>query len=274
MAKKSTKVVKAEMANNATENTTVVENTQESQAPVATNKKPTDEELKVLREELEAMALNHKARVFPFGEMAWVNGYVKSVTIEPRAKKVFYVIRTDDGRDVRKVYGSKGLEILDEMADAPIKVRRTSNNEPRELWDAQKWDEKIREFVPAIGMWLEDGKIVSLVPDRRVNMLLLRIETTDVDGNKKISHKSSAQLDWSALVPDEKSEELSNAWLERYEKRLATEPKEKVSKRAKLEEQITKLEERLAKLKEELAALPQEAPQAEEAPVDNNEDLM
>ena len=70
MAKKLAKDVE----NNAMENTTGVENTQESQAPVAPNKKLTDEELKGLHEELTNMALNHKAEVVPFGEWEWVKG--------------------------------------------------------------------------------------------------------------------------------------------------------------------------------------------------------
>ena len=245
--------------------------------------KLSDEELQALYEECKANQY-HKVSVVPFGDWEWVDGYIHSVTKETRARKVFYDIRTVDGRTVRKVYNAKGLKINEETTE-PTTKRRTTSGGTRELWDENKWDEIIRDYVMAIGRWIpineSFGRIISLVPDKRVNMLLLRIELVQEDGTKKIAHLSHNKLKWEELQADDESEALAAAWLERYEKRLSAAPKEHLSKKEKLVAQIEKLQNKLAELTAQLEELKDEdgnkaseADNNEANEADNNEELM
>lgn len=229
-----------------------------------------DEELEALYQEC-SQNLNHKVEAVPFGEWEWLSGYIHGVIKETRARKVFYDIRLEDGRVIKKVYSNKALRILPEVVERVTKKRATSS-EAKELWTPEEWAEKIREFAPAIGSWIEVkdglfGRVISLVPDKRVNMLLLRVEVEDLDGHKTYAHKSFNQVDWAALSYDEKSEEMKTNWLERYEKRLAAEPKEKVSKidalKAKIAKAQAKLKVMLLELKE-LEAKEANEPEASE----------
>ena len=271
----------------------------------------TDEERVALAEKLRAEAVNHRCEVVPFNSLEWVPGIVAAVIEEKRTNKVMLAVKTDDGRRIVKTHDSQLIKILDEVVEPAKKVRSNKktqldeNGNPivKEIveWTDEAIEEAVKEVIGNVGKTVsypeagaygevaEDapivtGRIVSLVPNKRQQTILYRIELdqTNEDGTKKYAHKVTTN---GALVIaeslDEAGQKINDSFTTRRYKEV--EPKVQMTP----EEAFTAAEASLNKAKEALAkaqalvdkrqALFDAAKEAYEATLSNeneNSDLM
>lgn len=282
----------------------------EKKAAKAVNRM-TDEERIALAEKLRAEAVNHRCEVVPFNSLEWVPGIVAAVIEEKRTNKVMLAVKTDDGRRIVKTHDSQLIKILDEVVEPAKKVRSNKktqldeNGNPivKEIveWTDEAIEEAVKEVIGNVGKTVsypeagaygevaEDapivtGRIVSLVPNKRQQTILYRIELDQAneDGTKKYAHKVTTN---SALVIaeslDEAGQKINDSFTTRRYKEV--EPKVQMTP----EEAFTAAEASLNKAKEALAkaqalvdkrqALFDAAKEAYEATLSNeneNSDLM
>ena len=273
--------------------------------------KMTDEERVALAEKLRAEAVNHRCEVVPFNSLEWVPGIVAAVIEEKRTNKVMLAVKTDDGRRIVKTHDSQLIKILDEVVEPAKKVRSNKktqldeNGNPivKEVveWTDEAIEEAVKEVIGNVGKIVsypeagaygevaEDapivtGRIVSLVPNKRQQTILYRIELdqTNEDGTKKYAHKVTTN---SALVIAEPLDEVGQKINDSFTTRRYKEVEPKVQMTP--EEAFTAAEASLNKAKEALAkaqalvdkrqALFDAAKEAYEATLSNeneNSDLM
>lgn len=185
--------------------------------------KMTDEECDALAEKLRAEAVNHRCEVVPFNSLEWVPGVIVSVIKEKRTNKVMFAIKTDDGRRIIKVHDSQLIRILDEVVEPAKKVRSNKkttldeNGNPipgntAEDWSDEAIEEAVKEVIANVGKTISypeagaygevaenaptvSGRIVSLVPNKRQQTILYRIELDQTEEEvaakaaKKYAHK-------------------------------------------------------------------------------------
>lgn len=201
----------------AAEGTNATEKAEKTEKVAKT--KMTDEERTALAEKLRAEAINHRCEVVPFNSLEWVPGVIASIIEEKRTNKVMFAIKTDDGRRIVKAHDSALVKISDEVIEPVKKVRSNKasqldeNGNPIPGQTMAEWtDEAIEEEVqkvignvgktvsyPEAGAYGEvvegapvvTGRIISLVPNKRQQTILYRIELdqTNEDGSKKYAHK-------------------------------------------------------------------------------------
>lgn len=273
--------------------------------------KITDEERAALADKLRAEVVNHRCEVVPFNSLEWVPGVIASIIEEKRANKVMFAIKTDDGRRIVKAYDSPLVKVSDEVVEPVKKVRsnKTSqldeNGNPIPGQTVAEWtDEAIEEEVkkvinnvgktvsyPEAGAYGEvvegapivTGRIVSLVPNKRQQTILYRIELdqTNEDGSKKYAHKVTTNEALTiADELDEVGQKINDSFTARRYKEAA--PKvvmtpEEAFKTA--EASLNKAKEALAKAQatlEKRQAAYDEAKSAYEASLNENtaEELM
>ena len=271
----------------------------------------TDEERITLAEKLRAEAVNHRCEVVPFNSLEWVPGIIAAVIEEKRTNKFMLAVKTDDGRRIVKTHDSQLIKILDEVVEPVKKVRSNKktqldeNGNPivKEIveWTDEAIEEAVKEVIGNVGKIVsypeagaygevaEDapivtGRIVSLVPNKRQQTILYRIELDQAneDDTKKYAHKVTTN---SALVIaeslDEAGQKINDSFTTRRYKEV--EPKVQMTP----EEAFTAAEASLNKAKEALAkaqalvdkrqALFDAAKEAYEATLSNeneNSDLM
>lgn len=282
----------------------------EKKAAKAVNRM-TDEERIALAEKLRAEAVNHRCEVVPFNSLEWVPGIVAAVIEEKRTNKVMLAVKTDDGRRIVKTHDSQLIKILDEVVEPAKKVRSNKKTQLDEngnpiVKEVVEWtDEAIEEAVKkvignvgktvsypeagAYGEVAEDapivtGRIVSLVPNKRQQTILYRIELDQAneDGTKKYAHKVTTN---SALVIaeslDEAGQKINDSFTTRRYKEV--EPKVQMTPEeafAAAEASLNKAKEALVKaqaLVDKRQALFDAAKEAYEATLSNeneNSDLM
>lgn len=185
--------------------------------------KMTDEERTALAEKLRAEAINHRCEVVPFNSLEWVPGVIASVIEEKRTNKVMFAVKTDDGRRIVKVHDSQLIKILDEVVEPAKKVRSNKktaldeNGNPipgktTEDWTDEAIEEAVKEVIANVGKTVSYpeagaygevaegapivyGRIVSLVPNKRQQTILYRIELSQTEEEvaakaaKKYAHK-------------------------------------------------------------------------------------
>lgn len=207
-------------------------------AKVAANKM-TDEERAALAEKLRAEAVNHRCEVVPFNSLEWVPGVIASVIEEKRTNKVMFAVKTDDGRRIVKVHDSQLIKILDEVVEPAKKVRSNKktaldeNGNPipgktAEEWSDEAIEEAVKEVIANVGKTVSypeagaygevaenaptiSGRIVSLVPNKRQQTILYRIELDQTEEEiaakaaKKYAHKVTTN---EALVIAEELDEV------------------------------------------------------------------
>ena len=244
-------------------------------------KKPkmTDEDRHALAEELKKN-VNHRCQAVPFNTVEWVDGYIAGVIEEKRTNKVFYAIKTDDGRRIVKVHDSNLVRILDEVVEEPKKkafVRKAKDPADKVEWTPEAIAEEVNEVIGNVGKLVEFekyrttdengeehiemviGRIVAIVPDKRAQRLLYRISVpTPIEGNPlatKTMHKVvKAEGIKIAEEFDEEGAQLNAKYLERREAAATRTPFTFQDRVIRCEENVKKAEEKLQKAQEELEA--------------------
>lgn len=216
-----------------------------TQAP-AKKVKMTDEERDALAEKLRAEVVNHRCEVVPFNSLEWVPGIIAAIIVEKRMNKVMIAVKTDDGRRIVKTHDSQLIKVLDEVIE-PVKKARSNKKTQLDAdgnpipgqttieWSDEAIEEAVKEVINNVGKTIsfpeagkygevaEDapivtGRIISLVPNKRQQTILYRIELDQVgeDGVKKYAHKVTTN---DALVIadtfDEAGEEINKKFVER-----------------------------------------------------------
>lgn len=243
-------------------------------------KKPkmTDEDRHALAEELKKN-VNHRCQAVPFNTAEWVDGYIAGVTEEKRTNKVLYAIKTDDGRRIVKVHDSNLVRILDEVIEPEKRVRARRVKDPVDKveWTPEAIAEEVNKVIGNVGKMIEFekyritdengeehiemvvGRIVAIVPDRRVQRLLYRISVpTPIEGNPlatKTMHRTvKAEGLKIAEEFDEEGAQLNAKYLERREAAAIRTPLTTQDRVIRCEENVKKVEEKLRKVQEELEA--------------------
>lgn len=225
-------------------------------------KKPkmTNEERHSLAEELK-ININHRCQVVPFNSIEWVNGYIAGVIEEKRSNKVLYAIKTDDDRRIVKVADSRLLKILDETVE-PVKKIRAHKEKLKTEWAPEAISDEVNKIIDNVGktVTIDDnhGRIVAIVPDKRVQRLYYRIlVATPTESDPlatKIMHKAITADIQIAEELDAEGQELNKKYCARREAaatRSSLTPQDRVMR---CEENLKKAEEKLQKATEELEA--------------------
>ena len=258
--------------------------------------------------ECEALAATLQAKVgckceiLPFNEIEWVAGVVTGVHIEKRSNKVLFIVKGDNGKRMLKAHDAKGIRIGEEKTEITRKAFGRTVSTVKKLSDAEL-EQAVAEAKEHVGQYVEvvpfggdttvKALIIGIVPEKRVNKVLLRIELPgteiEVDGKIEVTagktiHKVFGSSEITYL------EEWDEARKEAYAKRgsavkenLSPAEKAKVlaDKIAKMEADIAKKNASLDLLKQELAGV-EEAALAEtatteaapEVAADEDADLM
>ena len=243
-------------------------------------KKPkmTDEDRHALAEELKKN-VNHRCQAVPFNTVEWVDGYIAGVIEEKRSNKVFYAIKTDDGRRIVKVHDSNLVRILDEVVELEKKAYARKAKDPADKveWTPEVIAEEVNEVIGNIGKTVEFekyrttdengeehiemvvGRIVAIVPDKRAQRLLYRISVpAPIEGNPlatKTMHKI-VKADGIKIAEefDEEGAQLNAKYLERREAAATRAPLTFQDRVIRCEENVKKAEKKLQKAQEELEA--------------------
>jgi len=243
-------------------------------------KKPkmTDEDCHALAEELKKN-VNHRCQAVPFNTAEWVDGYIAGVIEEKRSNKVLYAIKTDDGRRIIKVHDSNLVRILDEVVEPEKKARARKAKDPADKveWTPEAIAEEVNEVIGNVGKTVKFekyrttdenseehiemvvGRIVAIVPDKRVQRLLYRISVpAPIEGNPlatKTMHKVvKAEGIKIAEEFDEEGAQLNAKYLERREAAATRTLLTSQDRVIRCEENVKKAEEKLQKAQEELEA--------------------
>ena len=199
----------------------------------------------------------------PFNTIEWVSGYIAGVLIERRARKVLYVIKSDDGKRLVKMHNSPMLKIFDEMVEVTRAVRTLR---PEPITD-EKLNELLEAGIKNVGKLLtfSNGttevytRIIAVQADKRHNTPLYRLKGLNIEGNEpfanNIYYKVIGNNNYSIAESfDEEGEKLNNAYIERRDKaanKVAATPQELVTK---LEQELVKLNERRDKIEADIEA--------------------
>lgn len=243
-------------------------------------KKPkmTDEDRQALAEELKKN-INHRCQAVPFNTVEWVDGYIAGVIEEKRSNRVLYAIKTDDGRRIIKVHDSNLVRILDEVVEPEKKARVHKAKDPADKikWTPEVIAEEVNKVIGNVGKMVKFekyrtidengeeyaemvvGRIVAIVPDKRVQRLLYRISIpTPIEGNPfamKTMHKVVKNEGLKIAEEfDEEGARLNAKYLERREAAATRTPFTSQDRVIRCEENIKKVEEKLQKVQEELEA--------------------
>lgn len=228
----------------------------------------TDDEVALLAEELQAN-IGHRCSVMPANTPEWVDGVIAGVRGDKRAAQVFYAIKLDTGKSVVKAHDSNLLKIYDETVEV-VKKRLPKDKTP---WTDESIMEGVAEITPNVGklVTLEDGsvgRIVSIVPEKRAQTFLYRIEvpcpTEANPAATKLVHKVSTS---TAIVIepefDEVGADMNAKFVARREKAATKEPVTPEGKLAKAQEMLVKAQETLSKAQATLQAREEELAKAQ-----------
>lgn len=242
--------------------------------------KASDEERHALAEKLKAEVVNHRCQAVPFNTVEWVDGYIAGVIEEKRNNKVLLAIKTDDGRRIVKVHDSNLVRILDETIEPEKKTR--AGRKPKDASEKVEWTpeaiaDEVNKVIGNVGKGVAfekyrttdengeehiemiSGRIVAIVPDKRVQRLLYRISVpTPIEGNPFATKTMHKVVTTEGLLIagefDAEGAQLNAKYLERREAaatRTSLTPQDRV---LRCEENLKKAEEKLQKAQEELEA--------------------
>lgn len=227
-------------------------------------------------EKLAKENVGHRCTVLLPGTAIRVDGTIVTTLKDKRAMQVYYQIVTDavDDMESRKIYkkfGSEEITILDEVVELKKKTESKARVAKQKM-EAGEWEaeaEAVRTAAEVnVGKTIDlgengEGRIISLLNDKRSNGMYYRIEFEDELGVKKVCHKvinytkaedgtiTLAEIEGLAAELDEKGQELNQAYAERKarEPRKVLTPEEKV---LKAEEDLKKAQATLEKAQETL----------------------
>lgn len=268
-----------------------------SQAKTEKKLKMSNEEREALAEKLKAEVVGHKCQVVPFNTPNWVNGVIVGITEDKRSNKVLCAIKTDEGKRIVKVHGSQCLKIFDEVVDVPRASRgggRAKSTNVATLTEGGDWDLEadIAKYIGNVGRKIKfmpfgaskevaevEGRIVALVPDKRVNRILYRIAMpAPIEGNPeavRYVHKVASSEDFTIAEDfDEEGKALNEKYTSRRDsaaKRVAATPQDRVLIcEANLKKAQEALEKAKAKVETEQAKLDEARKELEASLVNDN----
>ena len=230
----------------------------ESQQEKPIKRKLTNDELATLSASLKEN-IGRRCSVVPFNDYRWFDGTIVGLLTDKRAARILYAIKVDDGRKIVKVHDSMMLKLSDER----VELKRQKKAKECSEWAQDAINEQIATLIPNIGapctIDKEDGtqyngRIISIVPDKRVQRFLYTIEIpTPVEGNPNATRKihkvaSSTTNGLTICDIDEKGLEIQEKYKARREKRLAG-PQDMV---ILLEERLSKALEKLEKAQKDV----------------------
>lgn len=200
--------------------------------------------------------VGHRCEVVPFNTVDWVPGVIIGITVDPKAKRVAYAIKTDDGKRMLKSVDTKLIKIFDEVVDLETVVRRRpkgSSTAGRTEEDLQK---AIAEALPNVGKQLvidEDvtARIDGLLIDRRTMRVMYKYKQ---NGGQKFK-----SLNPDIEIEDYASDEDRDFGAKYAENFKSGTPVTKEERIAKVKASIERYEAQIAKWKEELAKLEAES---------------
>jgi len=241
----------------------LVEAAEANGGKVPAKPKMTEEERSALIEELKANVVGHRCNVLPAGKAEWVGGYVSGIMNDKRATNILLVIKTDDNRTVRKMHTAETLRVLDEVVEkaATIHRGRASKADKGTPWDTleeeiQKAAEHVGKkcvFTEFKGKDLTEGRIMSIVPDKRVKKLLYRIVVEEGELKKTVHKAVTTELKLEDF--DEAGQKIHDDFLSRREAIASKEPLTLAQRIAKAENDLQKAEERVAAANAKLEAM-------------------
>lgn len=202
-----------------------------------------------------------------------VDGTIVSVVRDKRVMQVYYAIKTDaiDDMEPRTIYKKVGFETT--IHEEVVELKKKADSKARvakKKMEAGEWEAEADVVYEAasqnIGKLIQlneetEGRIISLLNDKRSAGMYYRIEFTNELGVKKVCHKVInytkaedgtivlAEVEGLAAELDEAGQELQAAFQERKsrEPRKILTPEEKV---LAAEEALKKAEATLAKAQE------------------------
>ena len=231
--------------------------------------KLTHDELKALADTCRAN-LYHRCQVVPFNTATWVNGIVMGITEEHRSGKVLYRVKTEDGRIVNKVHDSELIKILDEVAEVTPKLRG-AKAATRKEWTIDEMNAEIAEaalnvgklvtFVENEGQEPVEGRIVAIVPEKRVNKIMYRINvpmpSEENPNGYRTVHKVATSAAKALAIAEEFDQvgaDMQAKYQQRREAIAQREPVTPESRVLRCEELLKKAEESLAKAQAQVEA--------------------
>lgn len=242
---------------------------EEAAAAAPKKDRMSDEERAKLAEELRETAVNHKCQVVPFNTAEWVDGVVVGVVEDKRSNKVLFAIKLEDGRRVVKVHDSNLIKIFDEVVERTAARRAGTAREKVEKtpWTPEQLEADVAAVAVNVGKMVTypdgeqtvEGRIVSIVPDKRSQRCLYRIEIampTEEDPKAvKYAHKVTSLAELTIAEDfDETGMDLNNKYTERRAKAATKEVLTPETKVFRAEEALKKAEEAFAKAEATLKA--------------------
>lgn len=235
--------------------------------------------VKLTEEEYEAKYkealenVGHRCTVTLPNTAIQAEGTITSVVRDKRVMQVYYAIKTDaiDDMEPRTIYKKVGFEttIHDEVVELKKKADSKARVAKKKI-EAGEWEAEAEAVYEAAGQNIgktiqlneeTEGRIISLLNDKRSAGMYYRIEFTNELGAKKVCHKVVnytkaedgtivlAELEGLAAELDEAGQEIQAAFQERKsrEPRKVLTPEEKV---LAAEEALKKAEATLQKAQE------------------------
>lgn len=242
---------------------------EEAAAAAPKKDRMSDEQRAALAAELREKVVNHKCQVVPFNTAEWVDGVVMGVVEDKRSNKVLFAIKLEDGRRVVKVHDSNLIKIFDEVVERTVTRRTGTIREKVEKtpWTPELMESDIAAVAVNVGKMVSypdgdqtiEGRIISIVPDKRSQRCLYRIEIptpTEEDPKAvKYAHKVTTLAELTIAEDfDEAGMALNNKFTERRAKASSKEVLTPETKVLRAEEALKKAEEAFAKAEATLKA--------------------
>lgn len=191
--------------------------------------------------------IGFKAEIVPFNTIEWVSGYISGILDDPRAKLPMWVVKSNEGQTIRKVYGSPLIKVSDEK-HPHANIRRVAQSKPK-LTEAEV-QEVMLTMQTNLGKVFEHPKwgestVIGVSHDKRHNTLMYSCkDSTD----KKFNCVYTNVAEFTG--EDAEVRERNQARISYAEEMLA-DPNAAVKFK---EAEIETLETQLARLQERLAA--------------------
>lgn len=211
-----------------------------------------EEERTALVNQLKSEVVGHKCQVLPMGKAEWADGVITGIMNDKRANNIMLNIKLADGRVVRKMHNAETLRVLDETVELVGAKRGRVAGEPKAETPWDTMEDEIATASEHVGKvasleGVELGRIMTIVPDKRVKKLLYRIVVpgTETEPAKTLHKVVSAPLTYADF--DEDGKKIHDDFVARREKIANKAP-------LTLEERIAQAELDLQKANERLVA--------------------
>lgn len=228
----------------------------------------TDEERRALAEQLRRN-IGHRCQVVPFNTAEWFSGYIAGIIEDKHTNKIMYAIKLDDGRRIVKVHNSNLLKIFEEVMTSVKIPRSYRTGEPKTEWTPEYIAEAMAKVAPNVGKLVTftgfrsesmlTGRITGLVPEKRAQTILYRIEvpapTKEQPDAIKVVHKVCMAPGLTIAEEfDEIGEGINAKFLERRERAVIRQTATPQDRVVKCEEALAKAKEKLSRVQEEVNA--------------------